>query len=94
MKIKLVIVHVQSKFSAVLTPGKNPCIDKSLLLWKGRLRFKEYIPLERNRFGIKLYTIVDCETEFVLCFVVYTGANTDYEKFDLSVTGDIVAYFL
>ena len=40
VKIKSVIGHVQSKFWAVLTPGKNLCIDESLLLWKGRLRFK------------------------------------------------------
>ena len=31
-KIKSVIGHVQSKFSAVLTSGKNLCIDESLLL--------------------------------------------------------------
>ena len=37
VKIKSVIGHVQSKFSAVITPGKNLCIDESLLLWKGRL---------------------------------------------------------
>lgn len=81
VKIKPVIEHVQSKFSAALTPGKNVCIDESLLLWKGRLRFKQYIPLKRNRFGIKLFMIVDCETGFVLGFVVYTGADTDYQKF-------------
>ena len=38
--------------------------------------------------------IVDCETGFVLGFVVYTGADTDYQKFDLGVTDDIVAHFL
>ena len=65
VKIKSVIGHVQSKFSAVLTPGKNLCIDESLLLWKDRLRFKQYIPLKRN-----------CETGFVLGFVVYTGADS------------------
>ena len=27
-------------------------------------------------------------------FVVYTGADTDYQKFDLGVTDDIVAHFL
>ena len=94
VKIKSVIGHVQNKFSLVLTPWKNLCIDESLFLRKVRLRFKQNIPLERNRFGIKLYMIVDCETGFVLSFVVYTGEDTDYQKFYLGVTGDIVAYFL
>lgn len=93
-KIKPVIDFLQSKFSAALTPGKKVCIDESLLLWKGRLRFKQYIPLKRNRFGIKLFQLVDCETGFILNFTVYTGADTDYRKFGLGVTGDIVAHFL
>ena len=33
VKIKSVIGPVQSKFSAILTPGKNLCIDESLLLY-------------------------------------------------------------
>jgi len=94
VKIKPVIDHLQSKFSAALIPGKNLCVDESLLLWKGRLRFKQYIPLKRNRFGIKLFELVDCETGFILRFIVYTGADTDYQKFGLGVTGDIVAHFL
>lgn len=93
-KIKPVIDHLQSKFSAALTPGKNLCIDESLLLWKGRLRFKQYIPLKRNRFSIKFFELVDCDTGFILDFIVYTGADTNYQKFGLGITGDIVAHFL
>jgi len=50
--------------------------------------------LKRNRFGIKIFELVDCETGFILGFIVYTGADTDYQKFGLGVTGDIVAHFL
>ncbi|KAJ8942335.1 hypothetical protein NQ318_005327 [Aromia moschata] len=94
VKIKPIIDYLQSKFSVALIPGKNLCIDESLVLWKDRLLFKQYIPLKRNRFGIKLFELVDCETGFILGFIVYTGADTDYQKFDLGVTGDIVAHFL
>lgn len=93
-KIKPIIDDLQEKFSRSIIPGKNLCIDESLLLWKGRLKFKQYIPLERNRFGIKIFELVDCTTGFVLGFVIYTGVDTDYEKFDLGITGDIVAHFL
>lgn len=94
LKIKPIIDRLQSKFSTALIPGKKLCIDESIVLWKDRLKFKQYISLKRNRFGIKLFELVDCETGFILGFIVYTGANTDYQKFDLGVTGDIVAYFL
>ncbi|XP_018400066.1 PREDICTED: piggyBac transposable element-derived protein 4-like [Cyphomyrmex costatus] len=80
--------------SNTIIPGQNVCIDESLMLWKGRLVFKQFLPLKRHRFGIKLFELVDCETGFILNFVIYTGANTDYEKFGLGITGDIVAHFL
>ena len=57
VKIMSVIGHELSKFLAVLTPGKNLCIDECPLLRKVRLRFNQYIPLKRNRFGIKIYMI-------------------------------------
>ena len=38
--------------------------------------------------------IVDCKTGFVLGFTVCTGANTNYQKFGLGITGDIIAHFL
>ena len=65
-----------------------------LRVWKGRLRFKQYIPLKRNRFGIKLFLIVDWETGFILGFIIYTGAGTDYQKFGMGIIGDIVTHFL
>jgi len=74
--------------------GKNLCIDESLVLWKGKLKFKQYLPLKRNRFGIKLSELVDCKTGFLIDFIVYTGLNTDYEKFGLGISGDIVPHFL
>lgn len=93
-KIKFVIDDLNEKFSKFLIPGKNLCIDESLLLWKGRLRFKQFLPLKRDRFGIKLFQIVDCATGFILGFIIYTGADTEYKRFDLGITGDVVAHFL
>lgn len=93
-KIKPVIDFLNQKFSSTLHPGKNLCIDESLMLWKGRLKFKQYLPLKRHRFGIKFFELVDCETGFLLRFIIYTGADTDYEKFDLGISGDIVVDFL
>jgi len=89
-----VIDDLNEKFSKYLNPGKNLCIDESLLLWKGRLKFKQFLPLKRDRFGIKLFQVVDCATGYILRFIVYTGADTEYKKFDLGITGDVVAHFL
>ena len=38
------------KFKNEYTPDKRIAIDEELLLWKGRLGFKQYIPDKRARF--------------------------------------------
>ena len=40
-KVELIVSHLQAKFSEVLKPFQNLCIDKLLLLFKGRLKFKQ-----------------------------------------------------
>ena len=49
-----------NKFSTVYIPTQNIAIDESLLLWKGRLSMKQYIPMKRATFGIKSYAL--CES--------------------------------
>jgi len=63
------------KFQEIYTPSKNVCIDESLLLWKGRLHFKQYIPLKRSRFGIKLFMLCE-DGGYTYRFQVYTGKDT------------------
>lgn len=77
-KIQMVISEVKKNFKDALIPFSNLAIDESLLLWKGRLSFKQYIKSKRHRFGIKLYILCDCETDFILNFSIYTGAS-DYK---------------
>ena len=54
-KIKPIIDFLSKKFSSTINPGKNLCIDESLILRKGRLKFKQFLPLKRHRFGIKFF---------------------------------------
>lgn len=67
----------KKKFSNCVNPTQNLCIDESLMLWKGRFAFKQYIPSKRHRFGSKSFKLADCETKFILDFSVYTGSNTE-----------------
>ena len=54
------------------SPGKNLSMDESLVLFKGRLSFKQYISSKRARFGIKLYML--CTFNGILVdFLVYHG---------------------
>ena len=61
------------------------------MLWKGRLGFRQYIPFKHHRFGIKLFELIDCETKFILDFISYTGADTEYQITPgLKLSGSIV----
>ncbi|KAL1276776.1 hypothetical protein QQF64_036399 [Cirrhinus molitorella] len=40
-------------FGQMFVPHRDLCINESLLLWQGQLRFRQYIPSKRKRFGIK-----------------------------------------
>ena len=56
----------------VFYPGKDLCVDESLLLYKGRLTFKQYIKKKRARFGIKFYEV--CTSDRILLdFIIYHG---------------------
>ena len=89
--IRPIIYDFERKFRNCINPTQNLCIDESLLLWKGRLGFKRYIPSKQHRFGIKLFQLVDCETKFNLDFIVYTGSATEYQvTSELGLSGSVV----
>ena len=49
-KIQPILDYLNSKFSSVYTPEQNICVDESLLLWRGRLGWIQYIPSKQSRF--------------------------------------------
>lgn len=90
-KIEPVMEILKEKFQQFVIPYENLCIDESLMLWKGRLAFKQYIPKKRHRFGIKFFVIVDCKTGIILDFIIYVGADTEIVNYEeLGITGSIV----
>ncbi|KAG5877600.1 hypothetical protein JTB14_010287 [Gonioctena quinquepunctata] len=76
-KIRPVVDVIRQSFKTNFVPFENLCIDESLLLFKGGLGFKQYIPNKRSRFGIKLFLICDCKSGYILDFNIYTGATTE-----------------
>ncbi|OXA60346.1 PiggyBac transposable element-derived protein 4 [Folsomia candida] len=67
---------ILGNFSSAILPGKNICIDETLLAYKGRLSFRQYNPKKRGRFGIKMFVLCDCALKFVLNILPYQGKST------------------
>ena len=73
-KLKTICDRLLERFQAVYTPGKQLSIDESMVLWRGRLMFRQYIPGKRHKYGVKLYML--CEPSgYVWNAVVYSGKS-------------------
>lgn len=74
-KINNVLNHLLNNFSKVFSPGKNLSLDEAMVLWRGRLSFRQYIKNKRHKYGIKLYEL--CTSDgYILNILVYTGKGT------------------
>lgn len=92
-KIRIIVEYIKNKFRENFIPYQNICIDESILLFKGRLFFKQYVPSKRHRFGIKFFVMCDCKTGYILDFIIYTGSTTeiiDSGIANVGKTGNIV----
>ena len=74
-KVRAFIDSLIANFQSTYWPSKNVAIDEQLLLHKGKLLFRQYIPIKRSRFGIKIYSLCD-ETGYIWNSEVYTGKDT------------------
>jgi hypothetical protein len=54
-KIRPLIEYFNNKMTETYYPGKNLSLDESMILWRGRLSFRQYIKNKRHKYGIKLY---------------------------------------
>ena len=74
-KTHLVVEDLTSEFKSVYTPTQQVSIDEELLLWKGRLGFKQHIPKKCTRFGIKMFLLYEV-SGYLWNSLVYCGKNS------------------
>jgi len=94
-KIRIIVESLRKKFSSTCQPHQKVCVDESIVEWKGRLQYKQYIPSKRHRFGIELFVLCDCKSGFVLDFLIYTGYNTHIAINDtLKLSGSVISILM
>ncbi|XP_012565096.1 piggyBac transposable element-derived protein 4-like [Hydra vulgaris] len=77
-KLRSLIDSLSKCFSENYTPEQNVSVDEYLSLWKGRLKFRVFIPTKRERYGIKLYMCCESKIGYLYRFIIYTGSDIDY----------------
>ena len=65
-------------FRTNYVPGEYIAVDEFLSKWKRRLKFGQYIPSKRERYGVKLFMCCESCTGYLWRFIIYTGADTVY----------------
>jgi len=83
-KVRPMLDELFEKFQHAYTPGPSVAVDESLLLWKGRLIFRQYLLLKRARFGIKLFCLCD-DSGYMYRFRVYTGKQDPATALDVAL---------
>lgn len=61
------------------TLGTHVCIDEMLVGFRGRCKFKIYMPNKPNKYGLKVLLLVDAHTFYVYNAYVYHGRGSDSE---------------
>ena len=60
-KLKPLFDRIVQRFQDVYKPGKEVVIDETMVPFRGRIFFRQYIPGKRHKYGLKLYKL--CTTE-------------------------------
>ncbi|KAB0805358.1 hypothetical protein PPYR_02328 [Photinus pyralis] len=72
---------LESLFQHHKIPGEFLCVDETMVPFRGRLLFRQYIPGKRHKYGVKLFKI--CDTAgYTYGIQVYEGKSDKMLKSD------------
>jgi hypothetical protein len=74
-KVRPIITRVLKNIRESIYPDQPLAIDEALILWRGRLAFRQYISNKRHKYGIKLYELTT-DDGFILNIIIYVGKGT------------------
>ena len=72
-KLRWLLDQLKSRFQTAMTLSANVAIDESMIKFKGRLGFRQYMPAKPIKWGIKVWALCDSTTGYMWNFQVYCG---------------------
>ena len=63
-------------FQSAYTPGREIALDESMIGFKGRLGFLQYMPKKPTKWGLNAFVVVDSVTGYGCNWKLYTGIKT------------------
>ena len=56
-KLRPLLDLLKARSQSIYIPGSIISIDETMVPWKGRLLFKQYIPGKAHKYGVKIYKL-------------------------------------
>ena len=72
-KVRPLLDAAVKNFQSCYTPTENLSIDESMIGFKGRLAFLQYMPKKPQKWGIKAWVLADAANGYVWNWKLYTG---------------------
>lgn len=82
-KIQPFLDLIIPRFQQVYKPQWQLAIDETLIKFKGKVNFRQYLPMKAGRFGIKSFTLAESSTGYLLNSKIYTGKEGNVVERDL-----------
>ena len=72
-KIRPFMDKLIANFQCKYIPGRELSLDESMIGFKGRLGFVQYMPKKPTKWGLKAFVLADGESGYALNWKLYTG---------------------
>ena len=74
-KIRPFLEPLHANFQSCYTMGREISVDESMVSYKGRLSFLQYLPNKPNKWGMKAYVLADSLSGYTYKWRLYTGKH-------------------
>ena len=81
-------------YESVYVPGKNLSIDESMVKFKGRIFFHQYMPAKPTKWGLKEFVLCEAKTGYQLKHIIYTGKSSFPTDASVPFTTQVVTSLL
>ena len=79
-KIQPLLDVVLDQWLNSVEPGQHLAIDESMVPFRGRVGFRQYIKSKHHRYGMKAFALCDSATCYCIKYDIYTGGHYRYDR--------------
>ncbi len=79
-KLRPLIDRVVPSWRAAIRPARHLSIDESMIPFRGKIFFRQYIKSKHHRYGVKGFALCDSATCYCIDYDIYTGRFYDYDQ--------------